>query len=123
MNATFCSNCGAKHTYTYAKPKFCSSCGTNLGPELKKTIATSKPSVDEEYDDTEDDDDGEYSNSSHVPQLRKLDIEIEKYSDSSSFTLGSIFGQADSQPAQPRRRTSQSLGDFVNDKPRRGEQA
>jgi len=121
MNTIFCSQCGAKHTYTYAKPKFCSGCGTSLGPELKKTIATSKPSVNDEYDDVEDDEDSEYSNSSYVPQLRKLDIEIEKYSESNSFTLGSIFGQTDSHPTQPRRRTSQSLGDFVNDKPRRGE--
>ena len=122
MNATFCSNCGAKHTYTYAKPKFCSSCGFNLGPELKTAVAKSKPNIEDEYED-EDDEDGEFSNSSHVPTIRKLEVEVEKYAESTSFTLGSIFGQVDQLPAQPRRRTSQSLGDFVNDKPRRGEQA
>lgn len=120
MNATFCSNCGAKHTFTYAKPKFCSSCGSSLGPELKKSVAPADTIVDNEYDD-DDNEDGEFSNSSFVPQLRKLEIDVEKYTDSNSFSLGSLFGEANTQPAQPRRRGSRSLDDFVKDKPRRGE--
>lgn len=117
MNVTFCSNCGAKHSFTYAKPKFCSGCGFSLGPELKKTSASSAPIVDNDFDDEDED----FSNSSFVPQLQKLEIDVEKYSNSNSFTLGSLFGEANAQPAQPRRRGSQSLEDFVNDKPRRGE--
>lgn len=120
MNVTFCSNCGAKHTFTYAKPKFCSSCGFNLGPELKKSVAaTSSNDTDQDYEDEEDD--GEFSNSSFVPKLRKLELDVETYSESPSFTLGSLFGEANTAPIQPRRRGSQSLGDFVNEKPRRGE--
>lgn len=120
MNATFCSNCGSKHAFTYAKPKFCSSCGFSLGAELKK------PTVDNsaEYDDLEDeddDDDGDFSNATRVPKIRKLEIEIEKYEDSTSFTLGSLFGESNAGQSQSRRRRSQSLGDFVNEKPRRGE--
>lgn len=118
MNATFCSNCGSKHTFTYAKPKFCSSCGFSLGPELKKATPSSA-SVNN--DDDDDDEDSDFTNASSVPKLKKLDLDIEKYSESNSFTLGSIFGQGNTQPSQSRRRTSQSLGDFINDKPRSGE--
>jgi ribosomal protein L37E len=120
MNATFCSNCGSKHTFTYAKPKFCSSCGFSLGPELKKSASSSAAVDDDSYDDDEDED-SDFSNASFVPRLKKLELDIEKYSESNSFTLGSIFGESNSQPVQPRRRTAQSLGDFINDKPRRGE--
>lgn len=121
MNAIFCSNCGSKHTFTYAKPKFCSSCGFNLGPELKNNNSSSAPN-DDVYDEDEDEDE-DSTDASFVPQLKKLELDIEQYSESNSFTIGSLFGENNSQPFQSKRRKSQFLGDFINDKPRRGEQA
>lgn len=117
MNAIFCSSCGSKHTFTYAKPKFCSSCGASMGAMLKQTQASRPAPVDDDFDDEDEDS----SNYDHVPQIRKLDIEVEKYSESPSFTLGSLFGDNTAQPQTPRRRSSQSLDSFVNTKPRRGE--
>jgi hypothetical protein len=119
MNATFCSNCGSKHPYTYAKPKFCSSCGTSLGAELK--TAATKASVDDEYDDDFEDEDGESTNSNHVPRISKLQFDLEDYSEYQSFSLGSIFGDNSPPTNQSKRRKSQNLDDFVNEKPRRGE--
>lgn len=120
MNATFCPNCGAKHTFTYAKPKFCSSCGSSLGPELKKSQAAVSQ-VDQNDDDEDFDDDGESSDINYVPKIRKFEIDVEKYSDSNSFSLGSLFGEDTAPSTKGRRNTSRSLEDFVNDKPRRGE--
>jgi hypothetical protein len=44
MQTIFCTECGAKMTYSGPKPKFCSSCGCGIGgvgPE--KSEVTSKP--------------------------------------------------------------------------------
>ena len=45
MQTLFCTECGAKMTYSGAKPKFCSSCGTNIGGGLSaspKEVKTNK---------------------------------------------------------------------------------
>lgn len=36
MQTIFCTECGAKNEYSGAKPKFCSSCGTPMGPNASK---------------------------------------------------------------------------------------
>lgn len=120
MNATFCSDCGAKHTYTYSKPKFCSGCGSSLGPVAAKTLpATKSRASTDDYDD--DDEDSDFSNSSYVPDIRRIEVEIEKPSEAHFTTLGTIFGQANSAPTQSRRGQIHSIDSFVNDKPRRGQ--
>jgi hypothetical protein len=117
MNVTFCPNCGSKHPYTYAKPKFCSSCGFNLGPELKSSKA---PVAAAARDSFEDDDDVDFSDADYVPQIRKIDVDVEEYAECPSFTLGSLFGD-NSRVAKARRRQSTSISDFVNQKSNRGE--
>ncbi len=39
MNKLFCTDCGVKHEWTTAKPKFCSSCGLSFVPGMKATEA------------------------------------------------------------------------------------
>jgi ribosomal protein L37E len=117
MSAIYCSNCGVKHSYTYAKPKFCSSCGSPLGAEVKKAAPQKQEYVEE---DDYDDEDGDSSNQMHVPNLRKIEVDVEQYQENSSFTLGSLFGD-NSQNASKRRRRTQNIDDFISEKPRKGE--
>ncbi len=74
---------------------------------------------DDDYEDDEIDEDS--TNISHVPRLRRIEVDVEAYSEASSFTLGSLFGE-NAQPSNTRRKRSQNLDDFISDKPRRGEQ-
>lgn len=119
MSAIYCSNCGIKHEYSYAKPKFCSSCGNPMGAQPLKPTVAQRAAPDEDYED--DDGDEDSSNSSYVPQLRRLQVDVEPYSEGASFTLGSLFGE-NSPPSQPRRNRAKNLDDFISEKPRRGEQ-
>jgi ribosomal protein L37E len=116
MSAIYCSSCGVKHTYSYAKPKFCSSCGSPMSVEIKKP-QPQRQVEEEEYDD---DDDPDSSNSSYVPQINKLQVDVENYSENSSFSLGALFGQK-TEPST-RRRRSRSVDDFISEKPRSGEE-
>ena len=44
MQTIFCTECGAKMTYSGAKPKFCSSCGCSIGSvQSEKSEEKSKP--------------------------------------------------------------------------------
>ena len=115
MSAIYCSSCGVKHTYSYAKPKFCSSCGSPMSAEIKKP-QPQRQIEEEEYED----DDPDSSNSSYVPQINKIQVDVENYSENSSFTLGSLFGQK--TEAAKRRRRSRSVDDFISERPRSGEE-
>ena len=89
-----------------------------MGAQISKA-APSRPAIeDEDYDDNDDEDS---TNSSFVPNIRRLQVDIENYNESTSFTLGSLFGE-NSTPSQSRRNRSKNLDDFISEKPRRGEQ-
>lgn len=123
MSVTFCSSCGAKHEYNYAKPKFCSSCGNSFSIQSTgPSVSRAKNSVVNDEDDYDDDneDDASNSDSSRVPNIRRLDFELEVDTDIKTFSLGSIFGESNSQQSRSRRQSSTSVDDFVNNKPRRG---
>jgi len=125
MNTSFCPNCGMKHTFNFAKPNFCSGCGQTLGATSKIAAPQAKPAKasysdpieeDEDYDDY---DDNENTSVDRVPQINKIQIEVETDS-ASSFTFGSLFADNTPPSSSTRRRDSQSIGDFINDKPRSG---
>lgn len=127
MSAIFCSSCGMKHTYQYAVPKFCSGCGSSLGAVMqtapKKTVAKASKEEDDDVDD--DLDDEVFSDSDYVPNIRKIQVEVETASNINTFTLGSILNQkSDGTQNEPFRRSSRarSVDDFVNEKPRSGKQ-
>ena len=121
MSAIYCSTCGVKHEYSYAKPKFCSSCGNPMGAQPPKTNVAKRPPADEDYEEEDEDGDEDSSNFSYVPQIRRLQVDVEPYSEGTSFTLGSLFGE-NAAPSQPRRNRAKNLDDFISEKPRRGEQ-
>lgn len=76
MASIFCTNCGAKHEYSGFAPNFCSKCGTQIGgnkpqkAEAPKRVPAKTQEV--EYEDSEDNTDIDY-----VPELDKLDVDIE----------------------------------------------
>lgn len=112
MLKIYCTDCGSPTSYTSAKPKFCSACGTPFDKLVvnkvllqKNTVDQPKPqrrilptlekkAVAENYEG--DDDDSDYSDVNHVPEINNLDIEIEKNPISNKTKIGDIIGSAKS---------------------------
>jgi hypothetical protein len=124
MSVLYCSECGKKHEYSFAKPNFCSSCGGAFG--IAKLKKSQKPDPDEEYDDEDEDDedfeddDGSFTNSKSVPNIRKIQVDIETAAQYNTFDLGSMFSsESNTAPrtSAPKRRNSPtSLEDFKQNK-------
>ena len=94
----YCSECGAKHEYKFSPPKFCSNCGAPMGvaqneskPLNRNTTASRKSkAINDEETDAE-----------FVPNISKLEYEIEDFGASVQQTIGSLGGKA-----SPKRRCS-----------------
>lgn len=94
----YCSECGAKHEYKFSPPKFCSNCGAPMGAvqkeskPLNRNVTASKKSkaINDEETDAE-----------FVPQISKLEYEIEDFGASVQQTIGSLGGKR-----SPTRRES-----------------
>ena len=110
MSHLFCYNCGVKIEYNFAKPNFCSKCGTNFGGTQQSTAST--PAVEVQPRKTRasviSDDE---TDSDFVPNLRGLDVEIEN---KKSFTIGSLAGQ--NTPPDYQGRGSYDFDDFTSRK-------
>lgn len=113
MNHIFCSSCGNKIQYNLAKPNFCTKCGTGLSSiaVAKKISPANRQS--EDFDEDEDLDEDETS-IAHVPNIKKLAVDIESDSGNHSFNFGSLFGQNAENSFKPRRR--RSVDDFIDEK-------
>lgn len=125
MSVIYCPECGKKHEYNFAKPNFCSGCGNAFGmAKLKKSDKKTKK--EEEYDDDDDDDeefeddDESFSNTNHVPNIRKIEVDIQTAAQYNTFDLGSIIDpESRSKPQAPaprRKNRSISLEDFKQNK-------
>lgn len=105
MSHIFCYNCGVKIEYNFAKPNFCSKCGTNFGGSqqsqaaVERTTSQTKASVI-----SDDETDAEF-----VPRLRKLDVEIEK---PKTFTIGSLAGH--NTPPDYKGKGSYNFDEFTS---------
>ena len=94
----YCSECGAKHEYKFSPPKFCSNCGAPMGvaqnesKPLNRNVTASKKSkaISDEETDAE-----------FVPNISKLEYEIEDFGASMQQTIGSLGGKT-----SPKRRES-----------------
>jgi hypothetical protein len=117
MSVIFCSECGKKHEYSFSKPNFCSGCGSSLGASMaakkpqKKILAAR--SRQEEID--EDDYDEDSSDSEGIPMIDEIQVDIESIESVNVFSLGSIFGQPQTQVRKSNRRPT-SLEDFKNNR-------
>lgn len=95
MQHIYCTECGSKVSYSGAKPKFCSSCGTPIGG-----VATNKPS---KKNKTRPTDNTEQSSSSaslkedetdidYVPNIGKLSYDIaQEGSGNKTYKFGDIL--------------------------------
>jgi uncharacterized Zn finger protein (UPF0148 family) len=97
MLKIYCSECGAPTTYTSNKPKFCSSCGISFNkeaskPQQQKIVPKVIPTKIESSFEEEDDDLGQEVN--HVPEINKIDYEIEERTYRGE-KLGNIVGTLD----------------------------
>lgn len=88
----FCSECGYKMTYNYSPPKFCSQCGvpTNFAgsqAEKPKPQKVARAEKIEAINDSE-------TNAEYVPDISKLEYELEDYGNDFNHTIGSLGGKA-----------------------------
>ena len=105
MSHLFCSNCGVKIEYNFAKPNFCSKCGTNFGGSQQSQAAVEEaPRRSRSSVISDDETDAEF-----VPQLRGLEVEIEK---TKTVTIGSLVGQ--NTPPDYKARGSYNLDEFTS---------
>lgn len=74
MNTMYCSHCGTKLSYSFEKPKFCSSCGSPTGPSTSRASTQIPEDTEEEV---------------NIPSISKLDYQVDF--DTSKVTLGSII--------------------------------
>jgi hypothetical protein len=123
MSVIYCSGCGKKHDYNFAKPNFCSTCGGAFGMAKLKNVSQAKEDEnledDEEGEDYFEDDGESFSNVNSVPNIRKIQVDIETASQYNTFDLGSIIGGESNQTSRassPRRNRSTSLEDFKQNK-------
>jgi len=72
MNSLYCSHCGAKVTYSFEKPKFCSNCGKEIG----NTSCAATPEVKQDI--------------SRVPSLSRLEYDV-SFGPATQVTVGSLI--------------------------------
>jgi predicted RNA-binding Zn-ribbon protein involved in translation (DUF1610 family) len=118
MNHLFCTHCGFKIEYNNSKPNFCPKCGQSVGGVVNtsshKTRSPASPSVD--LYDSKDPENEDETNITEVPDIRKLQVDVENDSDP-SFTFGSLIGEG--QPNKTNRRRSLNVDSFIDEKKRR----
>jgi len=103
----YCSECGAKHEYKFSPPKFCSNCGSPMGvaqnesKPLNRNTTASRKSKAVNDDET----DAEF-----VPDISKLEYDIEDYGAGVQQTIGSIGGKS---PPKKRETNIKRLDDIL----------
>ena len=73
-NVKYCSECGNKVEFNYSPPKFCSNCGTPFGAVSKKANAAAP--IRKQTRKSREVEEG-FTDSDNVPDVSKLDLEIE----------------------------------------------
>jgi hypothetical protein len=92
MASIFCPNCGSKSEYQFSVPNFCSKCGNSYVERNKKiTSSISRNSSvkanreedfeDDEYQENEIDGEEIFTNSTRVPRINSLKVDIDHSSD------------------------------------------
>ncbi len=99
MQKTYCSSCGSKVEYSLNKPKFCSSCGEPLGVMSMAKKITRRGSIGSPQEEVH----GDETNYAHVPNIGKLEYDVDYDSDKK---LRTITLEDLKQDAEQRRRQS-----------------
>lgn len=91
MASIFCTSCGAKHDYVGFAPNFCSKCGTPTNGKTSAQVqkkplrTTSSEDVEDQTDDNTD--------IEELPDIDKLDVEIEIEGGFRAFNLEELSKQ------------------------------
>ena len=86
----FCFECGHKLEYKFSAPNFCPQCGVKISGGEKAAASVKKPveSVAKKSVEIEDG----FTNSDRIPNISKLEFEIEDYGYNAQQTMGSLAG-------------------------------
>ena len=79
MATIYCPECGYKNEYTLHAPKFCGGCGVEMGSPSTASSSRSKPNSKRrklKKPDFMTSDDPDETDSDHVPDIKKLDVDI-----------------------------------------------
>lgn len=100
----FCFDCGTKLEYKFNPPNFCPSCGTAIsGGKKAKAETVTKNVAAKSVEDA----DG-YTDADFIPNISKLEYEIEDFGESIQQTIGSIGGN------QAPKRRQRNVKDISN---------
>lgn len=91
MASIFCTSCGAKHEYNGFAPNFCSKCGTQIGSATIKKQPIKK--VVDNLNDSEEPESEDTTNIDEIPDIAKLDVEIEIEGGFRAFSLEELSKQ------------------------------
>jgi len=118
MNHLFCTHCGFKIEYNNSKPNFCPKCGQSVGAVANTPTYKARPVAASPVDlyDSEDPENEDETNITELPDIRKLQVDVENDNDT-SFTFGSLVGE--DQPKKTNRRRSLNVDSFIDEKKRR----
>lgn len=116
MSFTYCKSCGHKNLYSLQVPKFCGSCGQEMGglnkalPNLTKVRASNKRTPPQKVNDQIDDQDGE--DIFEVPEVKNFKCTFSSESSSGRKikladlvpNLEDILGQDNDNEKEPSRK-------------------
>lgn len=91
MASVFCTSCGAKHEYAGFAPNFCSKCGNPMNGKAPAQLQK-KPTRAASFDDVEDESE-DNTDVDQLPDIDKLDVEIELEGGFRAFNLEELSKQ------------------------------
>lgn len=103
MAIIFCPVCGSKSEYKFAVPNFCYKCGSayNQTSNLNKKNLIDSSYEEDDYDDSNEDED-DFSNSTRVPRISKLQIEIDSSTDVRILKFENLLNNTASSFEKPK---------------------
>lgn len=93
----YCSECGSKHEYKFSPPKFCSNCGDPMGVATDESKPLDRKVTSQRKSQAISDNE---TDAESVPQISKLEYDLEDFGASTQHTLGSLHGKT-----APKRKT------------------
>tara|TARA_R110002153_G_scaffold104749_1_gene242840 strand:+ start:1588 stop:1911 length:324 start_codon:yes stop_codon:yes gene_type:complete len=96
----FCFECGTKLEYKFNPPNFCPSCGVSLKDGQSKKAEPAQAEESTRISKSSEDSEG-YTDASYIPDISKLEYELEDFGASMQQTIGSLGGKQ-----SPKKRTS-----------------
>ena len=108
MNHLYCHSCGYKMTYSHAKPNFCTKCGQQLNKSVSVNTADEHSTVQKSVVLSDNETDAE-----SVPQIGRLQVEID--AKNNSMTFGSLIGEKQADKTETRKE-SRTIDEFIDEK-------